>query len=94
MEEFVEAIGSVNSGHYASEVIKEASRLELKEAQVMQLLKAAANLSSDHYLTESLVALSDKVNAMGSEAKNAYRAAAKNISSDTYYGKAMKALDY
>ena len=58
------------------------------------LLKAAANLSSDHYLTESLVALSDKVNAMGSEAKNAYRAAAKNISSDTYYGKAMKALDY
>ncbi|HCX21146.1 MAG: hypothetical protein CMB89_12030 [Flammeovirgaceae bacterium] len=94
MEEFVEAIGTVNSGHYASEVIKEASRLDLKEAQVMQLLKAAASLSSDHYLTESLVALSDKVNAMGSEAKNAYRAAAKNISSDTYYGKAMKALDY
>ena len=94
MDEVSSAISSLNSAHYSTEIIKSASRKDLTKSQVLALLSAVSEINSDHYFTESLVFLSDHVNRMDDEVKDAYRAAAKNISSDTYYGRAMKALDY
>lgn len=94
MKEVAAAIGTINSSHYACEIIKSASRNELSKPNVIALLNTAKTISSDHYLTESLTALARRVNELDDETKEAYRAAAKNISSDTYYGRAMKALEY
>ncbi len=94
LEAFLRALDEVSSGHYAAVVISEASRARLSDSGIVQLLQAAGNINSDHYLTESLIALAQRVNEMDEDAKRAYRSAAKNISSDTYYGKAMKALNY
>lgn len=93
MTEFIDAISDIGSDHYASEVIREAAKLELSEEDAIKLLQASGNISSDNYLSNSLVALSGQVNRMGDNVKSAYRSAAKEISSDTYYGRAMKALD-
>ena len=91
---FLTSLRSVSSDHYATNVYKELAQLDMTEAGMIQILKASASIGSDHYLSTSLIELSRKVNGMGEGVKDAYRSAARTISSDTYYGKAMKALDY
>jgi hypothetical protein len=59
----------------------------------MEMLQASAEINSDYYLSEALSSLADKVRSADSGVKDAYRKAAKNIHSDTYYGKAVKAID-
>lgn len=94
MTSFVTAMEELSSGHYSLNVIREAQNINLQEGELIQLVNACSSVTSDHYLTECLLALSAQVNRSGAKPKEAYRAAAKRISSDTYYGKAMKALDY
>ena len=94
MQAFSEALEEISSDHYATEIIRKvADNDKLGEKQLIRLLEVISHISSDHYLSTSLSALAPRVSE-GSEAlKNAYRKAAKQISSDTYYGRAMKAID-
>ncbi len=94
LDAFLMALRSVSSDHYATNVYKELTELDISEESMIRLLKASSVIDSDHYLSTSLITLSRKVNSMGDRVKEAYRSAAREISSDTYYGKAMKALDY
>ena len=82
-----------NSANYAADVLKAAADKDLSKNQLMDILKASGNINSDHYLTEVLLRLSDQVRSSDSSVKDAYRSAAKNIDSDTYYGRAVKAID-
>ncbi len=95
LESLVDAIGEVNSDHYASQIIITASRKSsLNDKVVLALLESTGDINSDYYMSEALVALSEYVNESGnSSLREAYRSAAKSINSDTYYGRAMKALD-
>ncbi|HEY5916345.1 MAG TPA: hypothetical protein VIU13_03055 [Chryseolinea sp.] len=85
--------GNFNSANYASDVLKAASEKDLNKNQLIDILNASANIDSDHYLSEVLISLSDQVKTSDSSVKEAYRAAAKKIDNDTYYGRAVKAID-
>ncbi len=89
----IQRVGSIDSDHYASTVMKEALDKDLSEANLITLLKAASRIDSDHYLTEVLVAAAPKVRRAGSNVKEAFNEAARHINSETYYGRALRALN-
>ena len=82
-----------NSANYAADVLRTAAEKDLSKTQLIDILKASSNIDSDHYLSEVLLSLSDQVRQGDSSVKDAYRSAAKGIDSDTYYGRAVKAID-
>jgi hypothetical protein len=82
-----------SSANYASDVLRTAAEKELSKNQLIDILKASANVDSDHYLSEILLSLSRQVRESDAAVKEAYRIAAKGIDSDTYYGRAIKAID-
>ena len=91
--ELIERAGSINSDHYSTMVMKDALDKDLTDANLIALLKAAGRINSDHYLTEVLITAAPKVKRAGASVKDAYNEAAKNIDSETYYGRAMRALN-
>ena len=91
--ELIQRAGSIDSDHYSSMVMEDALERDLSEANLITLLKAASRIDSDHYLTEVLVAAAPKVRKAGSNVKEAFNEAARSISSETYYGRAMRALN-
>lgn len=94
MEALSEAIADMSSSTYAAEVIKQASGASrIEKRTLIALLGAAGEIDSDYYLSEALTSLADHVKASDDEVKKAYRDAARRIGSDTYYGRAVKAID-
>lgn len=90
----VNAVDDVNSDYYAATVLRAALSLpNLSEQKIESILKASTDIDSDHYLTEVLTKAAPLVKNGSSSLQESYRSAAKNISSDTYYGRAMKALN-
>jgi hypothetical protein len=89
----INAAGELGSSTYAAEVFQHASKKTLTNAQLTQLLKSAENIDSDHYLTSVLQALAPQVKNADSSVKDAYRQAAKKIDSETYYGRALRAIE-
>ncbi len=91
---FVRAAASIDSDNYSSEVFRHLARdKKLTGDQLAEMLLATRDIQSDHYLTEVLISVAPQVKTAGEEVKSAYRAAAKEISSETYYGRAMRAID-
>jgi len=85
--------GDLSSANYASDVLRTASKNDLSKEQLINILNATANINSDHYLTEVLSSLASQVRSSDDAVKEAYRKAGKKINSETYYGRAMKAID-
>ncbi len=92
-KQLVSVGGKLNSDNYAAEVLKKAADDDLNKNKLTEILKAAANINSDHYLTEVLMSLADQVKSADTSVKDVYRQAAKKIDSESYYGKALKAID-
>ena len=89
----VTAGGKLNSANYAAEVLKAAGKDDLSKERLTALLQASAGINSDHYLSELLSSLAPQVKNADAQVKDAYRVAAKRISNETYYGRALKAID-
>jgi SOS response regulatory protein OraA/RecX len=90
----MERASNVDSDHYAAQILKSALDLPgINDAKLISVLSAASNINSDHYITEVLTDAAPLVKAGSSNLKDAYRSAARKISSETYYGRAMKAID-
>ena len=92
---FKVAVRSISSDHYASQIIiRAAEDADLNDELVKSLLESAEDINSDHYMSQALMSLADYINETGNgELRSIYRSIAREISSDTYYGRAMKALD-
>lgn len=91
--QLVIAGGKINSATYAADVLKRAGKEQLNRSQLIELLKASSGISSDHYLSDLLASIAPQVRNADAQVKEAYRQAAKRISSETYYGRALKAID-
>jgi hypothetical protein len=87
------AVGNLTSANYATEVFKKMAQQRMSKTRLIQYLEASAKINSDRYLSEVLVGVSDDVRSADSSVKDAYRQAAKQIRSESYYGKALKAID-
>jgi hypothetical protein len=85
---------NVDSDHYATQILKAALDIpNLNDTRLASIISAAGNINSDHYITEVLTDAAPQVKNGSSALKDAYRTAARKIESDTYYGRAMKAID-
>lgn len=94
LEAIISGLDEIGSDHYASEVISDLSDQDnLTEDQLIKILDYVGDINSDHYLAESLKELAPHVSECGSGVTDAYRRAARNIGSETYYGRALKAID-
>ncbi|MEP6734723.1 MAG: hypothetical protein ABJA70_04335 [Chryseolinea sp.] len=92
-KQLVNAGGKLGSSNYASEVLKKASQRTLSKSQLADILEASHSINSDYYLSEVLLSVSSQVRSADASVKEAYRQAAKKINSESYYGKALKAID-
>lgn len=85
--------GKLNSANYAADVLSKTSEITLSKSQLIEVCKASANISSDYYLSTVLTAIAPQVNKSDNEVKDAYRQAAKKIDSETYFGRAIRAIE-
>jgi len=83
------------SDYYRAEFLKSASeRPNISKNNLLNILNAAGSIDSDHYITDVLVTLAPTLKSMNDQSlKDAYRSAAKKIESETYYGRALRAID-
>lgn len=88
----LDACGDMESDHYKSEVLKKALEDATSNATLIAILNSVDKLDSDHYITDVLVSAAPKVKNANTDVRNAYNRAAKKISSETYYGRAAKAI--
>jgi hypothetical protein len=87
-------VANMGSDHYACAVLQSALKSgNISNDKMLSILNAAGHIGSDHYLTEVLLAAAPRVKSGDATLKDAYRIAAKKLDSETYYGRAMKALD-
>ncbi|MBK7650405.1 MAG: hypothetical protein IPJ20_06110, partial [Flammeovirgaceae bacterium] len=90
----VEYVNTMDSDHYRSETLQTAlSAPNMTEGKLIAVINSAAQIDSDHYITEVLVSAAPAVKKAGTTAKDAYRSVAKKISSETYYGRALRAIE-
>lgn len=88
------SIADINSDNYKAQILREIADLSaLSDEQIIGLIQTSATINSDHYLAEALLAYSGHANSRGEKVKTAYRNACREISSETYYGRALKALN-
>lgn len=83
----------MDSDHYKAVVLNQALSVATTDAKLVKILQMISHIDSDHYKTDVLSHAAPKVRAGGDAARSAYRAAAKNISSETYYGRAIRAVE-
>lgn len=84
---------NISSSYYTAALYKKLAKKELTEQQLIKVLEnASRNIKSSSYLANTLAAFSRRVKDSNQKVKDAYIKAAKRINSDTYFGKAMKAI--
>lgn len=91
----LEEMSKHQSDYYRAEFLKTAAdRPGVTKANLLVILQGAAEIESDHYITEVLTTLAPTLRTLNdSSLKDAYRATAKKIRSETYYGRALRAID-
>lgn len=84
-----------DSDYYRAEFLKTAAdRQNVSKANLLAIINGTTSIESDHYVTEVLVTVAPTIRSLNDASlKDAYRAAAKHIGSETYYGRALRALD-
>ncbi|MEQ1584589.1 MAG: hypothetical protein ABL895_01815 [Cyclobacteriaceae bacterium] len=93
-KKLVEYCNTMDSDHYKSQTLQTAlSAPQMTDGKLIAVLNAAAQIDSDHYITEVLVDAAPAVKSAGTPVKDAYRAAARKIDSETYYGRALRAIE-
>jgi hypothetical protein len=93
-KKLIEAGSQGGSDHYASQFLQNALRTpNLSPTNLATILSATGNMDSDHYITEVLTHAAPRVKLGDNNLKDIYRAAAKKIESETYYGRALRAIE-
>jgi F0F1-type ATP synthase delta subunit len=92
-DKLMPAFERMDSDHYKTQVLTQFLTSDNSEARLIKVLQMANTIDSDHYITEVLVRAAPRVKSGSAAAKEAYRSAARNISSETYYGRALRAVE-
>ncbi len=94
-QKLLETMSNLKSDYYVSNFLEAAlDRPNLTKQNLTVIIQSATNMESDHYVTEVLVHAAPKVKALNDSAlKDSYRLAARKIESETYYGRALRAID-
>ncbi len=93
-KKLMEYCNTMESDHYKSQTLQTAlSTSNLTDGKLIAVLNAAAQIDSDHYITEVLVDAAPSVKSASPAVKDAYRTTARKIDSETYYGRALRAIE-
>lgn len=93
-EKLIERASLVESDHYASQILIAAlGSPSLGNDKLIDIIKASGNINSDHYISEVLLKVAPRVKTSDAAVREAYRATAKKIESETYYGRVARAID-
>lgn len=93
-EKLLDAVGNMDSDHYKMTVLSECLVSKaITDAKIVSIINITQDMDSDHYISEVLLDAAPKVKDGNSIMKEAYRAAAKRIDSEHYYGRALRAID-
>jgi len=93
-KKLVEYTDSMGSDHYKSQTLQTAVETPtMTDRKMIAIIKAAGEIDSDHYVTKVLTSVASYVKSGSAVVKEAYRAAAKKIDSETYYGRALRAIE-
>lgn len=90
----IDNAGHIGSDHYMHEVLRLALRRpNIEDSKVIAVLNTTRRIDSDHYATEVLLEAAPRVKNGSVPLRDAYRNAAREIGSETYYGRALKAIE-
>jgi hypothetical protein len=84
-------VSSGLSDHYKVKLLKELLESKPTKATLIKVIEGVADISSDYYASNLLLEICDDVKE-DKELEEAFRAAMKNIGSDTYYGKVSRCI--
>lgn len=84
-------VSSGLSDHYKVKLLKELLGSNPTKATMLKVIEGAGEISSDYYVANLLLEICDEVKE-DKELEEAFRAAMKSISSDTYYGKVARCI--
>jgi hypothetical protein len=85
-QKLMEVVSSNGSDYYMSSFLQTAAeRPNLSKQNILSVLQATSKIGSDHYITE---VLTDDASL-----REAYRNVLKRIDSETYYGRAARAIE-
>ncbi|GMN08892.1 hypothetical protein MTsPCn9_06520 [Croceitalea sp. MTPC9] len=89
---YLEALQEISSDHHQADVFKQLSRQEFEDSQLSKILLATKNINSDFHKAETLLSFASEVRNSSSNVKNVYTEACKDISSESHFGRALKAI--
>jgi len=92
LDVLLDALKGMGSDHNQSQVFKQLANESFNATQLTSILNATNSINSDHNQTEALIAFSPMVKEQGDAVKEAYRNACNGISSESYYGRAIRAI--
>jgi SOS response regulatory protein OraA/RecX len=94
LNKLIESCGRMDSDHYKTVVLRKAlASSSITDSEAIAILNSTRQMDSDHYITEVLMGAAPKVKTGSAPLKDAYRNAARSISSETYYGRALRAIE-
>jgi hypothetical protein len=92
-DKLMQSFDRMDSDHYKTLVLTQSLSSGNSDARLIKVLQMSGSMDSDHYITEVLVQAAPRVKSGSAAAKEAYRSAARKISSETYYGRALRAIE-
>ncbi len=93
LDALLTAIKGMGSDMHQSEVFKRLAEKSFGAKELISILGATKSIDSDHHLSSTLLLFAPMVNEKGAETKDAYRNACKSISSESHYGRAVRAIE-
>jgi len=88
------SIDGISSDNYAAELIEKVTDMDdITDDNLIQILDAISDLNSDSYKSKCLENISDLIDEDNTNVYKAYKRAARTINSESYYGRAMRAID-
>ena len=85
-------VGDMDSDHYKVTILKDILDDNLNKKQMISVLKAAEDIDSDYYKSEVLKEACRQMDDADDEVKDLYRDVARDIRSDTYYGRVARCI--
>ena len=87
-------VANIDSDHYKVVILKDVMKSDkLNKTHIMSILKTVNSIGSDYYKSEVLKGACSVVSDSDNEVKDLFRAMAKTIKSDTYYGRVARCID-
>ena len=93
LRKYLTSVNEVNSDHHQASLFIRLAENKYDASDLVMILNSIGSIDSDHHQSNVLLSFSDQVSSGSEEVKKAYRMAAKNIHSETFYGKAIRAIE-